>query len=197
MPIEKSRLSRFGLAVAVVLAAGAVFAGACNDDDNDVDATPTVVVETPVDGAPNGEPPGDTNGDDENAVFRIAEHPDLGQILTDAEGFTLYTFAQDSAGQSSCFGDCETVWPPAAVSEVTAMQIPAGEAGGPSGATGAVDTIFRPDATTDPDARQDEITTGAYQLTYDGIPLYRYALDSAPGDASGHEVGGNWFVATP
>jgi predicted lipoprotein with Yx(FWY)xxD motif len=196
MSIGKSRLSRFGLVAAVVLAAGAVFAGACNDDDGG-DATPTVAVETPVNGAPNGEPPDGTNGDDENALFRIAEHPELGRILTDVDGFTLYTFAQDSDGQSNCFGDCEMVWPPAAVSEVTAMQIPAGEAGGPSGATGEVDTIFRPDATTDPDARQDEITTGTYQLTYDGMPLYRYALDSGPGDATGHEVGGNWFVATP
>ena len=47
--------------------------------------------------------------------------------------------------------------------------------------TGELDVIERDD--------------GSMQVTYDGQPLYYWANDNAPGDATGHEVGGVWFVA--
>ncbi len=40
-------------------------------------------------------------------------------------------------------------------------------------------------------------TDGTVQVTYNGWPLYYYALDAAPGDVAGQEVGGVWFVVSP
>ena len=45
---------------------------------------------------------------DESSESRIAvaEHPELGTILVDGEGFTLYLFMRDSADASNCTGGC-------------------------------------------------------------------------------------------
>src|SRR5262245_11264619 len=36
----------------------------------------------------------------------------LGSILVNSKGRTLYLFAKDRAGKSSCTGTCATYWPP-------------------------------------------------------------------------------------
>src|SRR5581483_8539129 len=36
----------------------------------------------------------------------------LGTILVDSKGKTLYMFAKDKSGKSSCSGACATYWPP-------------------------------------------------------------------------------------
>ena len=36
----------------------------------------------------------------------------LGQILVDGRGRTLYLFAADTAGKSNCHGACTSAWPP-------------------------------------------------------------------------------------
>jgi predicted lipoprotein with Yx(FWY)xxD motif len=41
---------------------------------------------------------------------------------------------------------------------------------------------------------------GSSQLTYNGMPLYRFARDTAPGQTTGQGItafGGTWTVATP
>ena len=38
---------------------------------------------------------------------------------------------------------------------------------------------------------------GSMQVAYNGWPLYYYEPDNAPGDTTGHEVGGVWFVIAP
>jgi predicted lipoprotein with Yx(FWY)xxD motif len=107
------------------------------------------------------------------AVVAVSSSSELGEFLVDAEGRTLYVFLNDSSGTSVCSGDCETNWPPATLGE---GQSPAG-----SGVSAELGTIERDD--------------GTLQLTLDGWPLYRYAADTAPGDATGEGVGGVWFVA--
>jgi predicted lipoprotein with Yx(FWY)xxD motif len=181
---QTSRKRRFGFALVGLLAAGALIAGACNDDDdNDVDDTPTLPgVETPADTPPAETPddavetPDDANDVDAETTIAIAEDAALGQILTDAVGFTLYTFAQDVAGSgmSACVDGCADIWPPLTVDD---------EPTAPAGATGELGTIERDDGTT--------------QVTYEGLPLYLYVQDESPGDTNGHEVGQIWFVATP
>ena len=36
----------------------------------------------------------------------------LGEVFTDAEGMTLYTYDADKPGESNCTGICAVIWPP-------------------------------------------------------------------------------------
>src|SRR6185503_9990527 len=81
-----------------------------------------------------------------------AEAPKFaGGLLVDAQGMTLYTFDKDAQGRSNCSGGCAAAWPPSAAA--------AGEAG-----SGDLGIITRDD--------------GARQWTFQGLPLYRYAVDA-------------------
>ncbi len=100
-----------------------------------------------------------------------AEDSDLGKILVDGEGKTIYFFANDEKGVSNCTGDCLAIWSP-----VTTEGAP--EAG--DGVSAKLGTIPR--------------AGGSPQLTVNGFPAYYYAEDSAPGDTKGQGVGGIWFV---
>ncbi|MQA12030.1 MAG: hypothetical protein GEU98_26540 [Pseudonocardiaceae bacterium] len=97
----------------------------------------------------------------------------LGQVLTDQDGFTLYRFDKDNSRppQSNCDGECTTKWPPMLTE-------------GPVQVEGvdqdAVGTVARAD--------------GTKQVTVGNWPVYRFAEDTAPGQANGHGVGGNWFA---
>jgi predicted lipoprotein with Yx(FWY)xxD motif len=91
-------------------------------------------------------------------------------VLTNAKGFTLYSFAPDTPAASKCYGSCAAYWPP-----VT------GTAAASPGVPGRVGTIKR--------------TDGSEQLTYNGHPLYTYIGDTAPGQARGNNLnlnGGLW-----
>ena len=91
-------------------------------------------------------------------------------LLTNANGLTLYWFAPDTAAKSVCYGSCAAYWPPVI-----------GKPSAGPGVTGALGSITRTDGTT--------------QATYDGHPLYTYIGDSAPGTASGNNInlnGGLW-----
>jgi len=95
---------------------------------------------------------------------------DLGTILVDAEGFTLYVFTNDTGGESSCDESCAATWPPVPGDSEIGSDLDAAMFG----------TTTRGD--------------GSEQLTVNDMPLYRYAPDSAPGDTNGQGVGGVWFV---
>jgi predicted lipoprotein with Yx(FWY)xxD motif len=95
-------------------------------------------------------------------------------VLTNARGFTLYSFAPDTATRSTCYGTCAGYWPP-----VTGTL-----SAGP-GVTGKLATIMRADGTN--------------QVTYDGHPLYTYVGDTVPGQAFGNNLnlnGGLWHEMT-
>jgi predicted lipoprotein with Yx(FWY)xxD motif len=100
--------------------------------------------------------------------------PALGTILTDAAGMTLYTFKPDTAGVSTCYDQCAAAWPPA---------LAQGDVVSPDGLDGALATSGRRD--------------GSQQLTFNGMPLYRYAADQGPDDTNGQGVGNVWFVVNP
>ena len=38
---------------------------------------------------------------------------------------------------------------------------------------------------------------GTFQVAYDGMPLYFWVNDEAPGDTTGHEVNDVWFIVAP
>lgn len=110
---------------------------------------------------------------DSSLTIMTASSAAQGDILTDANGRTVYLYTRDSAGISNCNGGCSTTWPPV-VSETPALAV---------GVTGALDTLVRPD--------------GSHQVTYNGWPLYYFAQDAAAGDMRGQGVGKVWYVINP
>jgi predicted lipoprotein with Yx(FWY)xxD motif len=95
-------------------------------------------------------------------------------VLTNAKGFTLYSFVPDTSTKSNCNGSCATYWPPVK-----------GPATAGTGVTGKLATITRSD--------------GSIQATYNGHPLYTYVGDKAPGQAKGNGLnlsGGVWHEVT-
>src|SRR3954449_13567107 len=102
----------------------------------------------------------------------------LGKILVDSRGRTLYLFKRDSGTKSACFGMCATFWPPLRAS------------GKPTVGTGAKASMI---GTT---KRSD----GKPQVTYNGHPLYAFAMDKNTGDTNGEGLtafGGRWFAISP
>ncbi len=95
----------------------------------------------------------------------------------DRDGLTLYTFENDrndtqgdGPGDSDCNGGCAVTWPPLYAD-------PGATEGGPF-------TLI----TRDDDTRQ---------WALNGLPLYFYAPDLAPGDTNGEGAGNVWYVARP
>jgi predicted lipoprotein with Yx(FWY)xxD motif len=102
----------------------------------------------------------------------------LGKILVNAQGHTLYLFAPDTHGKSTCYGSCAHYWPPLLVT------------GKPTAGAGVKASLL---GTT---TRKD----GKHQVTYNGHPLYTYVADSAAGTTSGQGLnlsGGLWWVVSP
>ncbi len=106
-----------------------------------------------------------------------AEGQQLGTILFDLSGHTLYTFDKDKGGTSTCYGACAETWPPA----LTEGKPRAGGEASPA----KVGTTKRKD--------------GTVQLTYAGHPVYTYSRDRAAEiDGNGVEsFGGRWFAIRP
>jgi predicted lipoprotein with Yx(FWY)xxD motif len=100
----------------------------------------------------------------------------LGQIMVDGKGMTVYYFTKDKAGSgaSVCAGDCLVAWP----SVVATSDKPTGQ-----GITADLGSITRDD--------------GSRQVTVDGLPVYLFAKDKAPGDVTGQGVGKVWYVVAP
>lgn len=98
---------------------------------------------------------------------------DLGDILVDDEGRTLYFFDNDTGSTSTCYDDCASNWP--AVTE----EYEAGE-GVDAGLLGT-----------------SERDDGTAQLTYNDRPLYYFAGDGGPGETNGQGVGDVWWVVAP
>jgi len=100
----------------------------------------------------------------------VVASTDLGDILQDSDGRTLYLFNPDAQGDPTCYDDCASSWP-AFVEEV--------------GAGDGVDASMLSTATR---------TDGAVQVTYNGWPLYHFSGDEAPGDMNGQGLNDVWWV---
>lgn len=128
------------------------------------------------DGPGSTAPPQTANG--RPATFGVANNGDLGKILDDTRGRSLYLFAKDSPTNSACTGACAAAWPPlrATGTPVIGTGLTASKVG------------------TSP--RSD----GPPQVTYNGHPLYTYTGDQNPGDTNGQGLtafGGGWFALSP
>jgi predicted lipoprotein with Yx(FWY)xxD motif len=141
-----------------VFALAMVFA-ACGDDDDDA-ATDTT------------EEAAEQPAADSAAVS--VSNTSLGDVLVDAEGFTLYVFDNDTPNTSNCTGQCAENWPAA-----------------------IVDSGFAVDDSLDQSIFATIDGPAGTQLTVNELPLYTFAADAAPGDVNGQGVGGVWWAVGP
>ncbi|GBF08048.1 hypothetical protein DAERI_210044 [Deinococcus aerius] len=127
--------------------------------------------------------PGQTTGQGVGKVWyavnpgpavQVATLGTLGKGLVAANGMTLYLYTKDTKNVSNCYDQCAVAWPPL----LTAYQ-----------PTGSAEVQKHLGTTT----RKD----GSMQVTYDGKPLYFWVRDQKPGDTTGQNVGGVWFIVQP
>ncbi|MGH8916211.1 MAG: COG4315 family predicted lipoprotein, partial [Acidimicrobiia bacterium] len=111
-----------------------------------------------------------TTAGEEMADGVTTSESDVGTILVDPEGFTLYVFTNDTGGESTCYDDCAGNWPAVPGDTPIGSDLDA--------------SLFGTTPRTD----------GTEQLTVNGQPLYRYTPDANPGDVNGQGVGEVWFV---
>ena len=152
----KETSMRIRMAAAAGVAAVAMGAAACSSSSSGT-------------GAGSGTPSSASGAAGSGAALKTATVNGV-SVVTNAQGFTLYSFAPDTATASKCTGACAQIWPP-----VT------GPAAAGQGVTGTLGTITRPD--------------GSKQVTYNGHPLYTYTADTGPGQAKGNGLnvdGGVW-----
>ncbi len=112
-----------------------------------------------------------------SAVLTVVDSP-LGRVLADDRGRTVYVFANDADGSSTCTGVCARNWPPVEAPDPLPGAVP--------GVTGTLGETTRAD--------------GSSQLTVANHPVYMFAGDSAPGQTNGQGStldGGLWTVVSP
>ncbi|WP_030769835.1 SCO0930 family lipoprotein [Streptomyces sp. NRRL F-2664] len=162
------RASTFAAAAAAVVLA----TGACGPSDYNASDTAQPAGAAADAAAPAAAGPGNQPG----GQLAASTTEQLGPVLTDSAGLTLYRFDKDTAKppKSNCEGDCAKTWPVVAAGDVTAA------AGMDPALLGEV-------------VRGD----GTKQLTVAGWPVYRFNKDAKPGDVKGQGVGGVWFAFGP
>lgn len=100
-----------------------------------------------------------------------------GVVLTNGHGDSLYLLTNESGDHIACKGGCLSIWPPLLVPR-SVHRVHAGP-----GVAGHLGLVAR-SATT-------------WQVTDNGYPLYTYAGDSKPGQATGEGIvsnGGTWYL---
>jgi predicted lipoprotein with Yx(FWY)xxD motif len=102
----------------------------------------------------------------------------LGKVLVNSKGRTLYLFRADTGTTSNCSGECATDWPPLKAS------------GTPTVGKGANASLVATSPRSD----------GTLQVTYNGHPLYTFEGDKKAGATNGQGLnafGAVWYVVSP
>ena len=167
-PPRRSGLLRRPLVALVALAAVGVLAAGCGSNGSGSGGVGGY--------GSSGTTP--ASGGASSVAMVSATSTNLGMILVDGNGRTLYLFEKDQSNQSACAGACVAAWPvdqssatPKAGSGVTASML---------------GTIKRSDGST--------------QVTYNKHPLYYFQGDSGAGQHNGQGVdafGAKWYAVTP
>jgi predicted lipoprotein with Yx(FWY)xxD motif len=101
-------------------------------------------------------------------------------VVINPQGRTLYHLSPETSKHLLCKSkECLTNWPPLTVKS-TKTKLKAG-----SGVKGKLGLLHR--------------SNGTFQVTLNGLPVYRYAGDSAKGDVNGEGIesfGGTWHAVT-
>ena len=111
-----------------------------------------------------------------SATVHVAK-TDLGNVLVNSKGRTLYMFLADQGTTSACSGACASNWPPLRAS------------GTPKAGKGAQASLL----STSP--RPD----GKAQVVYNGHPVYTFQGDKKSGETTGQGVnafGAQWFAVS-
>ena len=118
-------------------------------------------------------PPGQI---DSTVLMKASTSQQLGEILVDGAGYTLYRFEKDSPkpSKSTCDETCAFRWPP--LIDTGNLRIEGVD-------KALVGSVVRPDFER--------------QVTVAGWPVYRFSGDAAPGDTKGQGAGNTWFAITP
>jgi predicted lipoprotein with Yx(FWY)xxD motif len=100
---------------------------------------------------------------------------EIGPVLTDDTGRSLYVFLLDDADTIACLDECRATWAPVLIE-------------GRLGLPADVDrSLFE----------RRELDDGTTQLAVGGQPTYRYAGDLEPGDMNGQGIDSLWFMVAP
>jgi predicted lipoprotein with Yx(FWY)xxD motif len=172
VPARTWTAARLGVAVAVP----AILLAACGGSSSSTTAGGSS--SATAGGSSSAAGRGSASASTAKAVTVETHSGDVGTYLTDGAGRTLYLFASDTDGRSSCSAACTEYWPPLTTTGAAAA------AGGARSAM--VATITRSD--------------GSKQVTYSGHPLYYFAGDAAAGELKGQGVNGfgaRWWVVSP
>jgi len=112
-----------------------------------------------------------------DGIVKTDDNADLGEIIVDSQGFTLYDFHKDKGTESACYDACAEVWPPLLTK------------GDPQGQGATMRSLLGTTQRTD----------GTTQVTYNGHPVYAYQGDSQPGETNGNDFsqfGAQWYALT-
>ena len=127
-------------------------------------------------GSASASPSATTTKTASTATVAVA-NSNLGNVLVDAQGRTLYLFGADMGTTSACSGACALNWPPLLASGTATV--------GNRVQASLVGASPRSD--------------GKQQVTYNGHPLYLFTGDHKAGDTNGQGVnafGGSWHALT-
>jgi predicted lipoprotein with Yx(FWY)xxD motif len=110
-------------------------------------------------------------------TITVSQNKTWGPTLTLKNGDTLYRLTKDSKNKSVCSGKCATIWEPVLLA--TGQTAPVGVG------VSHLGSFTRAD--------------GTKQVTYEGIPLYRFSKDTKAGEVSGNvkDTWGQWWSINP
>lgn len=104
----------------------------------------------------------------------------IGTVLVNGAGHVLYMFAPDDRSKVTCNAGCQKIWPP----------VVAPRSGVAKARYGAKQSLIGSDKNP---------VDGKRIVTYDGWPLYTYALDKGRHQDNGQNIalnGGYWWTLT-
>jgi len=120
---------------------------------------------------------GAARAQDSRAAKIQLRHTEIGKVLVDSSGFTVYRFSKDPRNSDTCvrISGCTNLWPP-----VMSSGRPVA---GPGVRAALLSTIKLPG--------------GGRQVTYAGHPLYRYSAATEKGETGyvgAQQFGGIWYA---
>jgi predicted lipoprotein with Yx(FWY)xxD motif len=110
-------------------------------------------------------------------TITVSQNKTWGATLTLKNGDTLYRLTKDPKNKSTCEGKCASTWIPVLLA--TGQKTPVGDG------VSHLGSFTR--------------TGGGLQVTYEGIPLYRFIGDKKAGQVTGNvkDTWGQWWSINP